>query len=289
MDRGLHRQGMNRPSNQSRSIGRMPDPSPIYVDDRETTRPNPHDRSKLSGVDILSLLRSHRTHPAAFHKHLPAGDICFTGDGPDGPCVVGIERKTIKGLLSDIRSGRFSGEQLPKLLDHYDFIFLVVEGRYRGNWATGILEEKRGRDWGPLTIGTTHFVVLELESFLNTIACFTPVKVRRTLEPHETIEYVLGLHHTFSKPWHKHSAHVAIHRPENHVMVGRASTVRRVSYALTGIGWERSLAVDKAFSSVADMCEASPKDYEALPGFGKVLSKQVWAELHGQFENGRLE
>jgi excinuclease UvrABC nuclease subunit len=72
-------------------------------------------------------------------------------------------------------------------------------------------------------------------------------------------------------------------------MVGRTSTVRRVSHALTGIGWEKSGAIDQAFRSVADMCEASPKDYEALPGFGRKLSKQVWAELHGQTENGRLE
>lgn len=264
--------------------------STIYVDDRERLRPNPNDPTRTSGVDMLSLIRSHRTHPVAFSKHLPAGDFCFTGEGPDGPCLVGIERKTVKGMLSDIRSGRFSGEQLPKLLEHYEFIFLLIEGRYRSNWHTGLLEEKRGKQWGPLTIGSTTYVSLELEAFLNTISMCTPVReIRHTSNAHESAEYVLSLHHSFSKAWDKHSAHVAIHKPQDHVMVGRTSTVRRVSHALTGIGWEKSGAIDQAFRSVADMCEASPKDYEALPGFGRKLSKQVWAELHGQSENGRLE
>lgn len=281
--------------------------TPIYVDDREKERPNPRDSSRVSGTDMLTLIRSHRTHPTAFSKHLLAGDFCFTGEGPDGPCLIGIERKTVKGLLSDIRSGRFSGEQLPKLLSNYEFVFLIVEGRYRSNWKTGLLEEgrllgtryndgiyrqkeKEYIQYVPLVLGTQTFVALELEAFTNTLSMCTPIReIKHTNDEYDTAEYVLSLHHSFSKPWDKHSAHVAIHRPEDHVLVGKTSTVRRVSHALTGIGWEKSSTIDKAFNSVADMCEASPKDYENLPGFGKKLSKQVWAELHGQFENGRLE
>ncbi len=267
-----------------------PTPSTIYVDDRERLRPHPHDSTRTSGVDMLSLIRSHRTRPTTLPKHLPAGDFCFTGEGPDGPCLVGIERKTVKGLLSDIRSGRFSGEQLPKLLDHYEFVFIVLEGRYRANWTTGLLEEKKGRDYGPVVVGTQTFVALELEAFLNTLSMCTPIReVRHTHNAHESAEYVIGLHHSFSKPWDKHSAHVAIHRPQERVTVGKASTVRKVAYSLDGLGWEKSLAIDKAFNSVAEMCEAAPKDFEVLPGFGPKISKKLWDQLHGRYNDGRIE
>ena len=267
----------------------MTDLSPIYVDNREKERVHPHDATRTVGTDMLTLLRSHRTHPTAPPKQLDAGDFCFSGNGPEGPVLVGIERKTVKGLLSDIRSGRLSGEQLPKLFREYGVeSWIVVEGRYRTNWSTGSLEVKRGRDWVPCVVGTQTFVSLEMEAYLNTLQMCTPLHVKQTVDERSTIEFVLALHHSYSKPWDKHSAHVAIHRPQNHVTVGKASTLRRAAFTLDGICCDRSGLIERYFHSVHALCQATVKDLEKVkdpdgkvPGIGKVLAQKVYDQLRG--------
>jgi ERCC4-type nuclease len=264
-------------------------PSTIYVDDREIERPHPTREGDTSGINMLNLVRDHRTHPTALPKHLPAGDFCFAGEGPKGPALIGIERKRVKDMMASIRNGRFSGEQVPKLLDHYDFSYLVIEGRFRTNWHSGVLEEKWGRDYSPVVVGKSTFVGLELESFLISIALRTPIRVVPTRDEKETVEFIISANHNFSKPWSDHSAHSAIHQPEQYATVGKASTVRRIAYTLSGVGWERSGVVEQHFSSVESMVSASPGDWAKLPGFGKVLSQRVWDQLHGNYDPGILE
>lgn len=279
--------------------------STIYVDTRESERPHPFQKGKTVGVDMLSLIRSHRDSPPAQPKQLLAGDFCFAGEGPKGPCLIGIERKRTKDLLNSIRSGRFSGEQLPKLLNQYDFIFLVVEGRFHTNWHTGVLEEKWGRDWSAVTFGAGKqpFVGLELSAFLNSITITTPVRIARTRDERETVEFLVSLNHVFSKPWDKHSAHVAIHQPQEYATVGKASTVRRVAYTLSGVGWDRSGKIEQhpGIGSVADFichdshqCELegrfkTKEDWEKVPGIGKVLADRIWRQLHGLHDPDVLE
>lgn len=264
--------------------------STIYVDDRERERPHPTRANVKSGTDMLSLVRSHRSHPTVLPKHLPAGDFCFAGEGPKGPCLVGIERKRVKDMLSSIRTGRYAGEQIPKMIDHYDFKFLILEGRFRTNWYSGVLEEKYGRDYAPVTVGKSTFLGLELDSFLIANVLCTPIRVQRTRDPQETVEFVMALHHRFNKPWDDNLKHVAaIHEPEQYATVGKASTVRRVAHTLDKVGWEKSGTIEQNFNSVADMVAAGPKDWEKLPGFGKVLSQRIWAQLHGQYDPGVLE
>ena len=262
----------------------------IYIDDRAG-----------SGT-LLSLFQSHRTRPAVTLRRLPAADFCFSGHGPKGPCLIGVERKTIRDMLQSIRTGRFSGEQLPKLLDHYEFAFLTVEGRVRINTANGFLEEPWGKGWTQLKLGQSPFLGLELDSFLTTIEVRTPIHIHCTRNEAETVEDTLSLHHYFAKPWDKHHAHVALHLPPETATIGKAGTVRRIAYCLGGVGWDRSAAAAQSFKMVAhplcgsDQCpvppdegvmvRAEPKDWSKLNGFGKVLSKRVWQELHGQFDSG---
>lgn len=44
---------------------------------------------------LLPLFLSHRLRPSAQHSLLLAADFCFTINGPSGPTLLGIERKTI--------------------------------------------------------------------------------------------------------------------------------------------------------------------------------------------------
>jgi len=257
--------------------------STIFVDDREDTHSHPVYRT--TGTDMLSLLRSHRATPLANHKHLVAGDFCFVGEGPKGPCLIGIERKRLHDILNCLRTHRFVGEQLPKLIDHYEYVYLVIEGRYQSNWSTGLLEERRGKLWSPVKAGQeSYFLSLELDSFLNSLS-LSPVRIKRTADEKETVDWIVSLHHTFSKPWQEHGKKLAgIHTPAEYAIVGKASTVRRVAYTLTKVGWERSGAVEQHFKNVHEMCDAEVKDWMKVDGFGKVLSNRVYRELRGEVE-----
>ena len=246
----------------------------IYVDDR------------VGSAELLPLLQSHRTRPACQLKRLLAADLCFSGNGASGPCMIGVERKRLRDMLNSIRTGRFSGEQLPKLIDQYEYSYLVLEGPWRSNWDTGELEEPWGNGWMPVRLSKTGaaFVALELQGFLNTIALRTPVHVIRSVNERDTVDAVVGLHRYYSKAWDKHHGHVALHTPPNHVLLGKAGTVRRVAAALDGVGWEKSMVVAERFKTVEAMVGAEIKDWVKLPGFGKVLAKRVWGELHGEYK-----
>lgn len=271
----------------------MSDTLTINIDDRigsdYTYLGRGEEREKVSLSDFF---RQHRSCPEVRVIRLIAGDFCFSGNGAKGPSLFGIERKTIKDMLSSKRTGRFSGEQLPKMIDQYDYRFLVVEGEYRTNWQTGLIEirgydpETRKYGWKTLLIGKQHFLGLELDSYLNELDAHVPIKIRHTQDFPATVEYVLGLAHTYNKPWDRHTAYAAIHTPEPYVMIEKASTVRRVAYSLAGVGWVRSGAAEARFHTVAEMVAADAGDWAKLDGFGKVLSQKVFNELHGLETSG---
>jgi ERCC4-type nuclease len=280
-------------------MSRYPLPT-IYIDRRE--KAFRHRTGPLAGrdvgIDLLPIFQKHRESPTCMERELIAGDICFSGDGPKGPCLIGIERKRTRDMLTSIRSERFSGEQLPKLLDHYDFTYLVLEARIRTNWRTGVLEEKKGPDWSPVHLGTEAvFVGLELDSFLTSIALRTPIRIIRTNDAHETVEACLTIAHSFAKPWDEHRAHIGIYTPDPAQMVtlSKASTVRRVANQLHGIGWTRSGAVDTAFQRIKcincletdpkSMCGATLKVWQGLEGFGKIMAARAYKELKGEHED----
>ena len=259
----------------------------ITIDDRigsaYTTR-GPSQPSQPR-IDLTTPFRTHRSGPQVLVKRMPAGDFSFPGNGPSGPCLVGIERKTVKDMLGSMRTGRFSGEQLPKLLDHYDYAYLVVEGPHRTNTLNGLMEEPWGNTWRPVQLGSkSTFQGLELASFLNSVSLRSPLRVHCTRDYPATVEYILSLAWTFSKPWDRHQAHVAIHTPDPYVQIEKASTVRRVAYSLAGVGWVLSGEVEKSFATVESMVTATQKQWETVDGIGKVLAKKIWRQLHGREE-----
>lgn len=255
----------------------------IYVDER------------TGSVELAVTFQHHRSHPAVSIKRLPAADFCFSGNGPDGPCMIGVERKTIYGqtnahtgsqfrdLFSSIRTGRLSGEQLPKLLDHYDFIVIIVEGIFRTDAATGIIQVWVRGKWEPALCGQSVFLASEMYRFLFTLSLQPRVVVVFLSSEKETVEYIVEtLQGYFAKPWDKHHAHMGLHTPSLMATIGKASTLRRMAAALKGIGWERSAAVEAHFGTVATMVNADPKEWMKIEGVGKVLSKRVWDEMHGK-------
>jgi ERCC4-type nuclease len=256
----------------------------IYVDDR------------VGSAELLPLLQSHRTKPDCQLKRLLAADLCFSGNGSIGPCMVGIERKRVargkdredgrqfRDITESIRHGRLVGEQLPTLLDLYEYVFIFIEGIFKTDYSTGYLMQLRGREWEMVLIGKQPYYAKELYSFMTTLTLNTRVQCLITTNADETVEHTARLYEYFQKPWGKHHELMTLHTPPNHVLLGKAGTVRRVAAALDGVGWERSQTVAERFKSVDAMVGAEVKDWVKLPGFGKVLAMRVWGELHGEYK-----
>ena len=101
--------------------------------------------------------------------HLPFGDFSFVGNGPDEmPLNIGIERKQIREVAGEMSAGRLVGHQVPGLLATYQVVYLIVEGRWRGNTQTGILQTKR-REWEDVANGATRFMASAIRKYLTTL------------------------------------------------------------------------------------------------------------------------
>lgn len=244
--------------------------------------------------ELLPLFLSHRTRPEARLSHLPAADFCFTISGPSGPTLLGIERKTISDLIQSVRTHRLSGAdgQIPKLLDHYSpHVYLLVEGFYRVNKDTGYLQWPRNvggqRTWVDIQWGKKPFYASEVDNALSSIVEHYPVKLWKTRDEQETVEWVLNKYHWGQKEWENHRGHTGIYAPAPHVTVDKVSDVRRFAFSLKGsvgdpgIGWEKSWAVEQKFKTIEEAVNAPVEEWMKVDGIGKVLATKIWKRLRG--------
>lgn len=266
----------------------------IYIDNREGG-------SKQATIvpKMLSRLQSHRFRPPCSISTLPAGDFFFTGHGPitdsnpDGIVSIGIERKTISDFFSSTHSGRLVAEQIPKLIDLYEYRYLIIEGMARVDWSSGELMETWNGQWVPVSRKIKHREVSytgeQLLGAMNTIATFTPITLIRTFNLDDTLDVCATLWHWWSKPYDKHSTMKKFHalNPQTTVTIEKASFLRRVAKELNGVSWEKSAGLESRFPSVALMCEAEVQDFRDIPGIGQVLSNRIYNQLRGVHNDER--
>jgi ERCC4-type nuclease len=259
----------------------------IHIDNREGGS-----KQDTTVPRMLSLLQSHRFHPPCSVSTLPAGDFFFTGHGPitddntTGTVSIGLERKTISDFFNSSNSGRLVAEQLPKLIDLYNYRYLIIEGQAKVDWSSGELMELWNGSWVPIARKiknrTVSYTGEQLLGAMNTIATFTPVTLIRTFGLHDTLDVVATLWHWWSKPYDKHSTLKKFHSPsQTTVLLEKASFVRRVAKELPGVSWEKSGHIESRFKSVDSMCRAEVEDWADIPGIGEVLSNRIYKQLKG--------
>ena len=139
-------------------------------------------------------------------------------------------------------------------------------GRHQGN-----LEEKKGKQWMSLNISGKGF-----DGYLNTLSLLAGVIVCRSSFLNQTAELIYHLYLWWSKEWEEHKSHLGFHvtRPPTALLLP-PTLLRSVAKELPGIGWERSSAVERKFSSVFEMMEAPEERWQEIPGIGKVLARQI--------------
>ncbi len=258
---------------------------------------------RVGSIDLISPLRdmaqvlikpsSKIPAPIVTSTRLLCGDVCFDGVGPGGKRLcIGIERKRIRDMMNSIRTGRYSGHQLPEMLEYYDVCYLMIEGYARCD-INGELEslytyakpmgETLGGKWLAVTAGSQAFRFLELDHFLCTIESHTSVKVRKTNTDYQTAAEILSIYGHYQSPPEDHHAHQALHRPQTMATIGKAGLVRKVAACLDGIGWERSANVALKFQTVYDMVMAGPEEWK-MGGIGKVLAQRAFDQLRGKYK-----
>ena len=213
---------------------------------------------------------------------LQFGDAMFLGNGPDGPLHIGVEVKAIGDMLKSIVDGRFAGHQLPGLLRDFHVVYLIVEGKYRPQKDTGLLQIPWRSTWVDADFGAKRWMHRDLDGFLTTMEMKFAIKIRRTYDRIESARVIQDLHHWWTdKEWEEHHSGHAFDISQQPVLLP-ASVMCRIAAQLKGIGWTRAHAVEKHFASVIDMILAPEHEWRRVPGVGKKVAAGVVDEIWRQ-------
>lgn len=257
--------------------------------------------NRAGSSDLAPLLRA-RGLPVTLTR-LPYGDVSFMGEGPEGrPVTVGIEVKTIHDALACMCDGRFAGHQLPGMVASYEQPWLLVEGLWRGNAKTGLLEyrQKRG-DWREAHVGTRRFMLTDLYTWLFTLQVKGGIQFSTCSDWGQGVTWLSALYHWWTKGWDRHKSHLAFHDGTRHgrpfarqsvfgsgkgladkAVLTRPTTCRQVAAQLPGVGWDKSARLAKMFPTVADLIGATVEDMQECEGIGPILAQKVYDALRSK-------
>lgn len=227
-------------------------------------------------------------------KKLPSADFAFWGNGPEGECRIGIERKTVSEMVGAVSNKRLRGTQLPRMTARYRFRFLIVEGLTRVDAWDGLLETakpvKDGKMslWLPAGFGRG----MAFEGYAKRLLTFqlkAAIHIIPTADRTNTARMVHALYRWFQVEWSKHKSHLAVEETQPDEAILDERTVRRQVLAqIPGIGWTRSAQISKQFEgqSLADTLRwvsvAHVEDWQRALGFkdGTETARRIHAALH---------
>lgn len=228
---------------------------------------------------------------------LDAGDMAFVGNGPDNvPWFIGIEHKQVADMVACIQSGRFTGTQLPRMMEMYNICFLVIEGAFHAN-----KEDKLVTPWTPKKKGFSYGITYKaFDNFLNSISLFsylngTPCIVKYAHDKQESVHIISDIYSYFQKDWGEHSTIVTPDStkfsriPNSIEMVltepGNADyptyILKKALFQIKGFSWDSAGRAANEFGTMEVALLAGQKDWESLDRIGKVLAKRAYEALHG--------
>ena len=227
--------------------------------------------------------------PALAHT-LEYADVAFVGFGPDGPTArIGIEIKSVTDAIDSFQSGRFASNQLPGLVNEYDYAWLAIHGRTRDDYL-GYLEYMDDKGAWRAPMMPRPMTLAAFESWLLTIQNKAGIKVYRADDADALVRWLVTLWSWWGKPWDKHTSTRAMFQPHpkegsllTSVWSGRQdpkTLLRRLAAQLPGIGWERSAAIEKHFGGdvqafLSALYDADHDDWTDIPGVGKGIASQI--------------
>lgn len=212
---------------------------------------------------------------------LDCGDVCFLSC--DNRKIV-IERKKIPDMISCITTGRYLSQCQAAKEDGADQLILILEGQYRPNQDDGLVEVP---GWGRVhkrpgwTVTTPAITYSRLTQYLFELDYLAGISVIKSHDVHETASIIKAIYTNFQLPPDKHNSLHQIYTQPTPVQLRKPSLVRRMSFCIDGIGWDRSGAVDTRFKTPVEMVSATEQDWEEIDGIGKTTAKKVIKQLQG--------
>lgn len=170
---------------------------------------------------------------------LAFGDVKFLGSGPDGiPVTVGVEVKSLSDLLHGMTDGRFAGHQLPGMTACYDQPWLLVEGQWRMERGTGLLQYlTRSYQWRPATVGSRKFMYRDLTSWLFTVQTKTGIRLATVPDWDHATAWLATLYAWWTRAgrvggeevtgWETHRSHLAVNQASNEQFWSRVKQEER--------------------------------------------------------------
>lgn len=236
---------------------------------------------RIGSADLQGYL--HHWHVGCELVTLEYGDAAFAGNGPQGPITVGVEIKKVHDALNCMGDGRFAGHQLPGLLANYERIWLVIEGNYKPDFASGLLLMPGERRREAVT-GARRYMYRDLDNWLTSMEMLAGICVRRTGERVETARFVADLYGWWQKEWKDHHSTSIMHDDwRGQAGIGRIvkpNLIRRMAATLPGIGYQKSELVARRFQTADAMIEADVTDWMQIDGIGKKMAERIWNALH---------
>jgi ERCC4-type nuclease len=210
---------------------------------------------------------------------LESGDASFSGRGPHGDVMVGIEMKTVAGLLTDMTTGRFAGHQVPLMQRAYPYRYLILEGAMRPA-SDGMLEVPRGGQnwWSP----SPRIMYTDFLKFIEDIDLRAGFHIRRTWNKNDTIYHLAAEYGSWQKEWKAHRALKHFNESPGGVVLLSPPTLTRLwARDLPNVGWDRSEAVAKRFKTPLALAQAGIDEWLSVPGIGKTIAWRVWKAIRG--------
>lgn len=209
-------------------------------------------------------------------ERLEFGDVAFKSKEDK---QIGIEIKSIRELFTDHTLNRFTGHQIPGLLDNYDWVYLVVEGLTKRD-SDGDICEYRGGYWKKVGYGGKNYTYQTFCKYRNSLFVLAGIETITTASPSDTIEVVGGLYQWWQEGLQRHkSLNCFYSKPPERFEFKTPSLFRRMTKEISGLGWERTKLLEEKYPTMERLLKASEKELAQIPGIGKVLAKEIHRSL----------
>lgn len=196
---------------------------------------------------------------------LNSADYAFEGQLNGKPVRIGVERKRLTSgdMVDSLVSGRFVGEQLPKLLADYGLVFLVVEGLFRPASDRHGLELYIGDGWK-----RSQITFNRLFQFLIGLQVQTGVRVLMSASAIQTAVMVMSMYDFFQRP--EHTSLQGVWLGQEHPEY-RVSLATRIATQLPGVGWKKAKWISENWGLdglLAALSSGEAEVWESIPGVG---------------------
>ena len=205
-------------------------------------------------------------------------DFAFVGNGPHGLVKIGVERKTIPDLLQSMTSGRLTGHQLIGMRENFDYIYLLLDGKFRAS-KDGMVQICTNRYWRDIDYGRRKFMIRELYAFIQSLQILCNMNVAQVSNEKDSGKWLDSAYGWWAKPWKKHKSHLQFQKIINAVCLYKPSLVTRMVYQLDGVGYEKAQALGYRFRTPESLLGANLKDLQEVDGIGKILAAKILRQL----------